>query len=332
MIKSLEALLRDSIDYAGLFPPAKLPFPEAFANYLQYRATNDSWLLARFILPLKLFAPFCDTMSRDPQHHHPVRVTTIGGEASGEVTSVDELAKELSYLPMLSESHPHDLHIESYEAKLSQEIASEIVHFHRVHPLLSSPSTMGERMVSVLLAQPEPLRVFFEFPIDSGTITYSQIDVFVKELAAMQQFLIQSGKDIRVGIKIRCGGKTPPTAFNIASVIKLVANSPTPVLFKATQGLHHPFYNAQREEPHGFINLFAATVLTATHHIDSEKKIAEMLTDSDHSKFTFAWESMRWGEYSVTLQQIEQARKMFQSIGSCSYDEPREDLRAIGLL
>ena len=35
MHASLRALLEGVIDYAGLFPPAKLPLPEALANYLR---------------------------------------------------------------------------------------------------------------------------------------------------------------------------------------------------------------------------------------------------------------------------------------------------------
>src|SRR5262245_43732505 len=51
MSASLRALLTGAIDYAGMFPPAKLPLEEAFRNYLQYRESPDAWMLGRFICP-----------------------------------------------------------------------------------------------------------------------------------------------------------------------------------------------------------------------------------------------------------------------------------------
>ena len=45
------ALLGAAIDYAGLFPPASLPLPEAVANYQAYRASSERWALGRFVIP-----------------------------------------------------------------------------------------------------------------------------------------------------------------------------------------------------------------------------------------------------------------------------------------
>src|SRR5262245_35312157 len=49
MLASVRALLTGIIDYAGLFPPAKLPFGEALRNYLRYCTEPESWMLGRFI-------------------------------------------------------------------------------------------------------------------------------------------------------------------------------------------------------------------------------------------------------------------------------------------
>src|SRR5262245_52201803 len=51
MKASLRALLSGVIDYAGLFPPAKLPMTEAVANYLRYRESEEAWMLGRFVCP-----------------------------------------------------------------------------------------------------------------------------------------------------------------------------------------------------------------------------------------------------------------------------------------
>src|SRR5256885_6068138 len=49
---TLRALLEHVIDYAGLFPPARLPLAESLRNYLAYRASGQSWMLGGFVCPV----------------------------------------------------------------------------------------------------------------------------------------------------------------------------------------------------------------------------------------------------------------------------------------
>ena len=49
---TLRALLEHVIDYAGLFPPARLPLEESLRNYLAYRASGLSWMLGGFVCPV----------------------------------------------------------------------------------------------------------------------------------------------------------------------------------------------------------------------------------------------------------------------------------------
>jgi hypothetical protein len=48
---SLQALLSDLIDYAGLYPPAGLPLAEVTAKYEAYLASPERWMLNRLVLP-----------------------------------------------------------------------------------------------------------------------------------------------------------------------------------------------------------------------------------------------------------------------------------------
>lgn len=50
----VRALLAESLDYAGLFPPARLSYPEALSQYLEYTRHPHAWMLARFVLPVDL--------------------------------------------------------------------------------------------------------------------------------------------------------------------------------------------------------------------------------------------------------------------------------------
>lgn len=51
---SLRTLLTRLIDYAGLFPPAALSWPEVAKNYSRYLDSPEGWMLNRLVLPAKL--------------------------------------------------------------------------------------------------------------------------------------------------------------------------------------------------------------------------------------------------------------------------------------
>ncbi len=55
---SAGVLLRDLIDYAGLFPPASLAMASSVANYDMYSQSEWNWILGRFIVPVARLAEF----------------------------------------------------------------------------------------------------------------------------------------------------------------------------------------------------------------------------------------------------------------------------------
>jgi len=57
-MRSILALLDGSLDYAGLFPPAKLEMSPAVANFAKYRAGPESWILARMVVPVSRLKEF----------------------------------------------------------------------------------------------------------------------------------------------------------------------------------------------------------------------------------------------------------------------------------
>jgi len=57
-VKPLRTLLDHLVDYAGLFPPAALSMPAAVANYACYRESPESYMLARFIVPVSRLDEF----------------------------------------------------------------------------------------------------------------------------------------------------------------------------------------------------------------------------------------------------------------------------------
>ena len=56
--ESMGALLRNAVDYAGLFAPASLDLAASLANYRAYRAGGDAWALGSLILPVSALSEF----------------------------------------------------------------------------------------------------------------------------------------------------------------------------------------------------------------------------------------------------------------------------------
>jgi hypothetical protein len=105
-------------------------------------------------------------------------------------------------------------------------------------------------------------------------------------------------------VKLRCGGAFVPSIEQIGLVVACCRDAGVP--FKATAGLHHP---VRRGEEHGFLNLLAA----ATAPVG---RIDAVLAEEDGS----------------ALEVEESAREVFVSFGSCSWREPVDGLRELGML
>jgi hypothetical protein len=138
------------------------------------------------------------------------------------------------------------------------------------------------------------------------------------------------------GVKLRCGGLAAsdfPEAAQVARVIAACSDNRLPMKF--TAGLHHPIRRLDRgvqTKMHGFINVFGAGILARASHL-TEDKICAMLEEEDPFQFGFDEIGFGWKDHHVLLDEIIAARREFVvSFGSCSFDEPREDLREMGLL
>ena len=49
-VRSVDALLRGSVDYAGMFPPAGLSIGDAMTIYERYRGSADGWIVGTFVV------------------------------------------------------------------------------------------------------------------------------------------------------------------------------------------------------------------------------------------------------------------------------------------
>ena len=133
--------------------------------------------------------------------------------------------------------------------------------------------------------------------------------------------------------KLRTGGVIAdafPTSAQIATALVTAARHH--VCIKFTAGLHHPIRQFRTEvntKMHGFLNVLGAGVLAAEHNWD-EGQTSAILDDENASSFSFDDTLFAWRDWEIATDRIKARRKFVTSFGSCSFDEPREDLRALG--
>ena len=141
--------------------------------------------------------------------------------------------------------------------------------------------------------------------------------------------------------KIRTGGLTGELIPPVTEVARFIdACRRHDVAFKATAGLHHPVRSqhnltyetdSERATMHGFINVILSACLR--HGGTSREAIEPVLAESRAEAFSFDSNGGGWGELRMQNDEIESARLRFMvSFGSCSFEEPIDELKGLGLL
>src|SRR5882762_1528534 len=295
---ALRALLSGLIDYAGMFPPAKLSLEEAAKSFLHYMNGRHAWMLGKFVVPAAQLEELRAYLAGNP-------------EARGRTVSLSVLlgAEPLREAQRIREARD-----------LAVAAASPLFSIDSVELRPGSPAMVAE-LISIL---PKGLPVFCEVA--------SREDL-ARWLTALKQ----------VGwfAKIRTGG-TSREAFPSSSEVAefLVQCKTHGVAFKATAGLHHP---VRSEHPltydanspcgvmHGFINVFLGAALLECG-ISKDQLIA-VLDHTDARHFSFSGDFAHWGRLFVNQADVAGARRHFaMSFGSCSFEEPIQDLQKLALL
>jgi hypothetical protein len=301
---SLRALLAQAIDYAGLFPPASLALEPALRNYADYIRTPDNWMLGAFILPVAEFAAAARDLSQFDREN-PLRLSALGPKTDSNETFRTALVAAMEAIHSFRGNFGGAASIEQFEMPLPAEVSGD--------------------MFKIIRSTADPqLRTFWEAPVEMA-------ERAIKLIADSNR----AHANRKLGFKLRTGGVTAnafPSSTEIAGVLCCAGTHQVPIKF--TAGLHHPvrlFHDSVQTKMHGFLNVLGAAVL-ALEHDWTEKQIAEMLDDENPADFSFTDDSFAWRDYSVTTKRIVEHRELVTSLGSCSFDEPRDDLRELNLL
>jgi hypothetical protein len=302
---SLRALLAQAIDYAGLFPPANLELESALRNYAEYVRHPDAWMLGPFILPVAEFDAAARSLSQfDPAH--PLRISALGPRTDDANAFHQSLSAAVDSIAAFRAAGGPTVSIEQFEMPLPAELDAEDLKTIRSSLGASQFKTFWE-------AKPNAAeRVIALIAENNGTAAGPKL-----------------------GFKLRTGGITAeafPSPAELATVLAAAGNHLVPIKF--TAGLHHPvrlFHESVETRMHGFLNVLGAGILALEHNWN-EREITQMLEDEEPGSFAFTDDYFCWRECEIAPDRIRAHRDLVTSLGSCSFDEPRDDLRALKLL
>lgn len=298
------------VDYAGLFPPASLDMASAVANYDRYRRQADVWMLGRFICPADRLEEMRACLPDDFASGGAWECSVLVGHPSDPGEALARLARQLGLIRKVVGDHRGQLVVPALEMPIPAAAVAEVVSFlAELQGVFAGGSGTGRDL-------------YLEVPAGADPAT----DGMVLDAIARSGFRA----------KFRCGGVTPeafPSLDRLAGVIATVARLELPL--KCTAGLHHPVRHQAIEPPvmmHGFINVFGAGLLAYDQNLETGI-IRDCLAETDPAAFRFSDGAFRWRDHEVAAEAVARWRdRMLSGFGSCSFDEPREDLRGLGLL
>ena len=294
--ESVRALLAEIVDYAGLFPPSQLSMPEAVANYAAYRNDEYAWMLGRFVVPVSRLDEFieCADGFLEQKPSKVWRMSVLAGEdVTATLRQIDEFNKNNGDRVLCD----------------ALEIKANSV----------------SKIENTANALPDYLLAYFELPLGEN------LEELVLALAMMHQ-----------RAKIRTGGMTADAFPSSAEIIRFVQMCvAAKVPFKATAGLHHPMrcFKALSYEPdaphgmmHGFLNLFLTTGFAKQGF--KPNILEELMEDEFAEGFDFSDGGVNWHQdyFLPTIQLKKLREENIISFGSCSFEEPIEDLQSLEIL
>jgi len=283
-------------------------------NFARYRASADAWMLGGLVCPAARLEDLASHEAwRGLQQAHAVIVAT-GAEDTD--TALARVEGDLQRATSLVEAAAGD---SSLRLSLELKLPDADAQASSVPQLFDAANGTATRLGLPLE------KVFVEVPFGDA------VAVAVSAVASFQW-----RTNGWFGLKFRTGGLEASAFPSPAKLARAIAACREHgVAWKATAGLHHPLrhYDAGLgTHVHGFLNVLVAATLAHAHRWDAEQ-IEEVLADEDPADFVFDDEQLRWRDAAVDLEAIQAARgAAMVSFGSCSFEEPVEGLRELGLL
>jgi hypothetical protein len=296
------ALLGALIDHAALFPPASMTMEEAVAEDREARGGPYGWMLARFVCPASRLDELRDAFGGWPAVP-PLSVVLDGVGQTDEASWSEALEANSGAV--------------AAAAAAGAPLAA-------VELRLPSPRPGSAALIAAQTGL-RPLKAEVYLELLPGGSWRNDVPAAIGAASA-----------IGARVKLRCGGETAAAVPSVELVaLALASCRDTGVVLKATAGLHHPVRHSDAQTGitmHGFLNLLAAAAFGAAHNL-RPSGMERILAEEDPRAFEVSAAELRVSGQRATAAEVAAARRhLFASYGSCSWREPVEDLRELGVL
>ena len=289
---ALRELLTGIVDYAGLFPPAQLDMSAAVAEYAAHRGSPESWMLARFVVPVARLAEFATAAAPHLAAGDPWRLSAlVGADAAADAAAITSF----------NATHAGRLLVDAVELKAATP--AEVAH--------------------ALAALPGGLTAYVELPLQADL---EPLLAAVKAGGARAK--LRTGGLVPEAIPAPADVARFMAACRAAGVpFKATAGLHHPL--RAEQALTYA-EGSPRGVMHGFLNVFGAAALLRAG-APADEALA-LLREERREALSFLPAGLEWNGRHLPAAALRAGRELAVGFGSCSFREPVADLRQMGLL
>lgn len=299
---TLDILLSELFDYAGMFPPAALSFESAVRESTMLRSElKRPWLLGNdLVLDISSAQKLASKSPHDWGYSRTPSICLLATEAGPMVLSV------CSDLLQKRATEPSRYAVASIEARCTAD---------SINGIIETFSEYCSKHRIILALEPNL----------SGAEWRSELDVCLKRITH------NSAKPGLLALKVRCAGDTAITRDKAPSIIEEA--TARGVNLKLTGGLHHPVIEADRYgNTFGFLTFAAAVMLRRA--LGAEFTIghcARLLALDSITSLAFG-DTLSFEELTISRMDLVKAKNSaIFAVGTCSLREPDDDLaRLVG--
>jgi hypothetical protein len=287
-------------------------------------------MLGRLIVPASKLGALPRLLEGpDGGRARPLSLSVLAGIGASEADATAAVQNDVRSIRRLIEEAAGAIRVDAIETKIPGDVATPAGAGRLADCVARFADRIGH-------GAPEPPELWVEVPVSRDGRAEAGAAIEGIRMVAPKADHAEGGRPRRIGFKLRCGGSATavvPSAQLVAFVIAACRDAGIPL--KCTAGLHHPVRHpagSTGAESHGFLSVFGAAILAHANGWP-EMRIASCVSEEDARAFVFDDGALSWRGESASPEKIARARRdLAAGFGSCSFDEPREDLAALGWL
>ncbi|MBK9155572.1 MAG: hypothetical protein IPM25_15410 [Chloracidobacterium sp.] len=292
--QSVRTLLAGIVDYAGLFPPTMAAMADAVANYASYLASEHSWMLGRFVVPVARLNEFLEAAEEHFSDRGSWRLSVLAGE---------DITTTIRDIKLFNAENGSRAVCDSLEVKASTV----------------------SKIENTVAALPEELTAYFEistgenFPELVSTLSLKRQRAKIRTGGTDREDFPASRDVIRF-VRTCMAANVP---FKATAGLHHPIRCFRPLTYEP---------DAPRGTMHGFLNMLLMTGFARESY--RVALLEELMEEEFDEAFAFRDNGVAWrNEHFLTAGHLDRLRrKGMISFGSCSFTEPVEDLQGLGLL